>query len=155
MKTFAAAVLLAFLSLNPAHAQELFKTLGEFIDKGGIKMSKDELNVVVPGTKHNSRTNAFGLRNWIHDPEGRLTAHGSVKAQGGRAMGRELDITANGTWSVIDPGLYCFTIDWNPRNPESTEKRCMTVYKLGDSYYGVASDVDKTSTQMLAFTLQK
>lgn len=155
MKTFAALVLLAFLSIHHAHAQESLKSLGEVIDKGGVKMSKDELNAAVPGARHGSRTNAFGLRSWVHDAEGKLTATGSIKATAGRAAGREVDVTAGGTWSVIDPGLYCFTIDWNPRNPNALEKRCMIVYRLGDTFYGVAGDVDKSNTQMLEFTLKK
>ena len=155
MIKIAACALLALLSFSSVHAQEGPKTLGEVIDKGGKKLSLDELKALVPGSKHGSWTPTFNQRTWTHDADGKLMANGSVKATVGRAAGKSIDLAAAGTWKVMDPGLYCYDITWNEKNPASAEKRCFITYKLGDEYYGVASDVDRSTTQMLKFTLSK
>lgn len=142
MKTIAASVVLVLLAIAQAHAQQ---TLGEVIDKGGQKLSKDELASLLPGTKHTSKTDLLGTRTWTHNADGKLSAI----SVGGPFNQRP--VRGEGTWNVIDPGRYCFTIEW----PRSTEKRCMFVYRLGDAYFGVGNDADKSISQMLRFTLEK
>ena len=155
MKLLAACALITLLSFSTVQAQEDPKTLGEVIDKGGKKLSLDELKAVVPGSKHSSWTPTFNQRTWSHDADGKLTANASVKTTAGRSGGKLLDIAAAGSWKVMDPGLYCYDITWHPQNPASAEKRCFITYKLGDEYFGVASDVDRSTTQMLKFTLTR
>ena len=144
MKTIAAYAVLVLLTIAQAHAQQ---TLGEVIDKGGQKLSKDELAGLLPGTKHTSQLGAQGTRAWAHNVDGKLSA----TSLGGSANTRGGPLRGEGTWNVIDPGKYCFNIEW----PRSTEKRCMFVYKLGDAYFGVGDDADKSISQMLRFTLEK
>jgi len=97
---------------------------------GAVKMTRDELVSLLPGTKVTHITKAGSERHWTNEPDGSLYATSNNKLYGS-AMGMQTAGQA-GTWKVSDEGKYCIDIDWK----KVSEKWCSYVLKgEGDIYY--------------------
>lgn len=95
-----------------------------------VKMTRDELLSLLPGTKV-THINAGGSeRHWTNEPDGTLYATSNNKMLG---SGTGSAVYGHpGTWKVNEEGKYCFDVDWNT----VSEKWCATILKgEGDTYY--------------------
>jgi hypothetical protein len=95
-----------------------------------VKMTRDELVSLLPGTKVTHITKAGSERHWTNKADGSLYATSNNKMYGS-ALGTQATGQA-GTWKVSDEGKYCIDIDWK----KVSEKWCAYVLKGdGDLYY--------------------
>lgn len=126
---------------TPSWAQ----SVGDIQEKGAKKLAKQELIELLPGSTQFSKTDAAGDRRVKHELDGTVSAYAM-----GSSFTQNRGFSGTGKWWVSDEGRYCFTIDW----PRNTEKRCMVVYRLGDTYYGTGKP-DDAQAGTLKFTLSK
>lgn len=127
------------LAIVPALALGQEIELGQVLDKGAVKLTRAELEALVPGA-----TTKF--TQWTTGPQGQANVDYSWEnPQGGgtfRAYGRgpRLSFDGTGTWSISGDGRYCwdvtFTRQW---------KTCRFVFKVGDGYYMAPSADDRAA----------
>lgn len=122
---------LAFAVLGGAVA------LSALAQESAVKMSREELQAFLPGTKVTHVNSGGSERHWTNEPDGTLYATTNNKAivspTGSLVTGQA------GTWKVSDDGKYCIDIDWK----KVSEKWCSTILKgQGDTYY--LSKVDES-----------
>jgi len=122
---------LAFAVLGSAVA------LCALAQESAVKMSREELQAFLPGTKVTHVNSGGSERHWTNEPDGTLYATTNNKAivspTGSLVTGQA------GTWKVSDDGKYCIDIDWK----KVSEKWCSTILKgQGDTYY--LSKVDES-----------
>jgi hypothetical protein len=97
---------------------------------GAVKMTREELLSLLPGTKVTHISQAGSERHWTNEPDGKFFATSNNKLYGS-ATGTQI-ATHAGTWKVSDEGKYCIDIDWK----RVSEKWCFHVLKgEGDIYY--------------------
>jgi hypothetical protein len=135
MRKILQAALLALLGAWAVNciADDLTVTVGELKAKSAEKLSKADLDALIPGASYRGET-VRSYRSWAFEKDGTLVASGQRKPGQGttsNAMGR-------GSWQVSDGGRLCVDIDW----PRDKEKWCRFVYHLGDYYVGVKDDKD-------------
>jgi hypothetical protein len=119
MRNFTIAVLiLAAFTSSPLLAKE-----------GTVKMTKTELQALLPDTQSIYETKAGSIQRWKNEPDGKFIASTNNKKLGS-PLGVQ-NVTAPGTWRVNDEGKYCITIDWR-REPADW---CSYVYKSADGEY--------------------
>jgi hypothetical protein len=131
--------MLAIAALAPTLALGQETELGQLLDKGAAKLSKAELESLVPGT-----TTKF--TQWATTAQGQANVDYSWENPPGgatfRAYGRGPRLTGDGTgtWSISGDGRYCwdvtFTRQW---------KACRFVFKAGDRYYMSPSADDRAA----------
>jgi hypothetical protein len=130
---------IAVLALAPALALAQETELGGLLDKGAVKLTRAELEALVPGT-----TTKF--TQWATTPQGQANVDYSWENPPGgatfRAYGRGPRLTGDGTgtWSISGDGRYCwdvtFTRQW---------KACRFVFKVGNDYYLSPSADDRAA----------
>lgn len=133
MKIAALALFAAVVSTGTAEAQQL--TLKEIQEKGAVRMTKEELLALIPGsTNTNPSFSSTNVRRFEHKADGTVyaSATGAFAGSGGRG---------SGTWSVNDEGRYCVDLTWPGRSGMLPEKWCAAVYKLGDETYAISRDL--------------
>lgn len=107
--------------------------LDDLKSQNGVRLTVDELKVLMPGAKVLSRAGGTGsTRLWTNELDGKFVASSDNRSGMGGMSGHT---TAQGTWSVADDGKYCVTLEWR----KVTESWCRHIFKLGDKYYGVSS----------------
>jgi hypothetical protein len=115
---------LAFALLGSAFA------ICAFAQDSAVKMTREELQSFLPGTKVTHVNQGGSERHWTNVPDGTLFATTNNKIFGngtGSAVGGHY-----GTWKVSDEGKYCLDIDWK----DVHEKWCSSILKgEGDTYY--------------------
>lgn len=120
------AAMFSLLAL-PAWAQS---TVGELTQKGGVKLSADDLKALMPGARL-SGPNPLGREFSLS-----LDADGTLS---GTSQGMEKgSIMLKGKWNISDAGKWCSEI-FN-QNTRSTDSRCQLVFKLDDKYFVSGSD---------------
>lgn len=124
------SILFATLGSSGALAQD---KLGELLDSGGRKLSKEEVTATIGGSNFSGPTKEGGqfLANYKAD--------GSLAGFGTNPQGRSGPL--NGTWSVDDSGKLCASFSVGGRR--STD--CAFVYKGAVDYYVCDSDSDKSA----------
>lgn len=104
-------------------------------DEVGVRLSKEELASILPGTKAVYVIKGGSTHSWTNEPEGKFVASTDAKSISGTGMGG--GYTARGTWNVSDDGKYCINIEWR-RYPENW---CRSMYRTTDGgYYLTDSD---------------
>jgi hypothetical protein len=119
-------------------------TLQALIDQGAKRVSKAELEALIPGSRHESRGQTGSYRQWTHYPDGTLM--GDLKSGFSASSPR-----GHGQWSVNNFGQYCVDIKWGQ---SGAEKWCRSTFRLGDDYFGVP-DSRKTESTPFKFALKK
>jgi hypothetical protein len=137
--TTASTLVIAALALAPAAASAEETELGPLLDKGAVKLTRAELEALVPGS-----TTKF--TQWTTGPLGQANVDYSWENPPGgatfRAYGRgpRLSSDGTGTWSISGDGRYCwdvtFTRQW---------KACRFIFKAGDAYYMSPSATDRAA----------
>lgn len=100
----------------------------------GVKLSKDDLASLLPGTKAVYVIKAGSTHRWTNEPDGKFVASTDGKTVSMAATGRYSG-TAKGTWRISDDGKYCVNIDWKT----ATEDWCQFVFRAEDGSYYMAS----------------
>lgn len=143
---FTTARLVGFLSMaavfTSAHAQS---TLGELLDSGGKKMTKEQLVGSLGGTKYGGGlASGRAILNIELKTDG--TIAGSVAAQG-RPSG------TTGQWAVDDAGKTCIDVrmtSWN-----LSDRGCVFFYSLGETTYRTLNESEDRSTQLVKYVMAK
>lgn len=108
--------------------------LGEVMDKGGTKLSKQDLHALIPGALWQSTT-ASGIAFKID-----MKADQTLVGTGTNAKGSG---PVTGSWAINDQGQLCTkTLIVNFRQ---TTEACVHVFKLGSDYFGSVSDRDRAA----------
>lgn len=131
--------LIAVLAIVPAVALGQEVELGTLLDKGAVRVTKAELESLVPGT-----TTKF--TQWVMGPQGQgQTDYSWENPTGGKtfrayARGMKRSWDGTGTWSVSGDGRYCWDIMMNRE-----WKACRFIFKVGDGYYMSISADDRAA----------
>lgn len=96
------------------------------------KLSREELQQLLPGATMSRMTARGDAQSWANDPDGTL-----VVSSDNRSMATGVVSTARGKWHISDDGRYCVLFEWR-RNPD--EEWCRFLFKTTDGYYSAASD---------------
>lgn len=128
---FVSAALVSML----AAAQESL-VLRDLDAQGRVTLSRDELNLLLPGANMERRTAKGNTQGWKNNANGSFIINSDNRDRGGR------NTTAQGKWHISEDGRYCVLIEWNV-NP--TEEWCRYIVKAGSDYYAVKTD--KTATE--------
>jgi hypothetical protein len=130
---------IAMLALPPSLALGQEIELGQLLDKGAVKLTKAELEALIPGT-----TTKFTQWQTTQLGQANIDYSWENPAGGGtfRVYGRGPRMSANGTgtWSIADNGRYCWDIMINRE-----WKACRFVFKAGDGYYMAPSASDRAA----------
>jgi hypothetical protein len=119
-------------------------TLGEILDQGATKISKEEWMARMPVTTSDIWPASVGRRGetqYTYNVDGTLSGslydYTSATSSDG-----------NGTWTVDDSGKVC-TVQRNsaPGWP-SSYRECSIRYQLGDMYFRIVSDPDRSAKIM-------
>ena len=129
-------MILLFLGLQATIclADGLTVSVAELKAKSAQKLSKEELDALVPDSTFRNETESSN-RSWTHYKDGTLAAFGQKKP----GQGSTYPASAHGKWRVTDDGKLCVEVEWPVI---ATEKWCLIVSKLEDYYVGVRNDVD-------------
>ena len=137
---------LAILAVAPAAGQEM--ELGQLLDKGAVRLSKADLEALVPGT-----TTKF--TQWTTGPLGQANVDYSWENPPGgatfRAYSRAPRISHNGTgtWRISDDGRYCWDVNINRE-----WKACRVIFKVADGYY-MSPSADNRAAKVLPVKFEK
>ncbi len=128
-----------FLVAQPAWAQS---TVGEVLQKGGVKLSADELKTLMPGATYGGFNTLGGQFSLNLQSDGTLSGTGT----GGRVQAG-----LKGKWNISDDGKWCF--DYLNLTNHNTEKNCVFIYKAADQYF--ISTGDAAGAGVIARTIRK
>jgi hypothetical protein len=130
--------LLAVLAIAPAVALSQEVDLGQLLEKGAARLSKSELDALVPGT-----TTKF--TQWTAGAKG----HGNVDYTWENTVGKPFRAYARaprwsydgtGTWTISGDGRYCWDVTINRE-----WKACRFIFKAADGYYMSPSADDRAA----------
>ncbi len=130
------------LSAGTAHSQDA--KLGEILGKQAQKQTKEDVEKLVVGANVYNR----GLQSerwWDNAPDGKVKG-----ARGAGSFSHNRSFTGDGTWQVNEQGQYCVDLVWGSTN-KTPEKWCRFLFKVGDDYFGAASETNPDSA---AFALK-
>ena len=120
-------------------------TLGELLDAGGKKLSKEEVQKAVTGARTFGKTASGANGEFEFKADG--TYSGVVQSASGGAAG------VMGKWAAADGGKLC--IEWTPVGRGTNKgSGCGYYYSLSGDYYLSESDSDR-SVQVLKRTVRK
>ncbi len=101
-----------------------------YAQEEGVKLSKEELQALLPNTEVMHVSKAGSVRRWKNEPDGAFVAS-TTNAKYGSVLGTQGG-SARGTWRINDEGKYCVQIDWK----REAEDWCAWLVKAADgSYY--------------------
>jgi hypothetical protein len=92
----------------------------------GTKLSRDELQSFIPGTKVHHVIQSGSSRTWTNEPDGKFVASTDGKKYSMTGEGS----TGHGSWRISDDGKYCIEIDWK----RDSEKWCSFVWRTEKGY---------------------
>lgn len=132
VRTLLVSMALMLASTDSAFAQA---TLGELLDAGGKKLTKDEVTSTVSG-KTVTGMNTLGGETRID-----YQADGAMMGSGKNPQGRGREYPISGKWWVEENGKWC-TDFRTPGGPNST---CGYLFKNGDEYFVSGSPSDRSA----------
>jgi len=133
IRILASSLLLAFpLSVFAQHPA----TVGEILDKGGKKLTQEEVTKVLTGatTKGNSFNNSRYVREYTHKSDGSLS--GTAGPLGEKPEQYE------GKWWISEAGQLC--VDRKRTTARNYRRYCGSYFVFGNEYYEAADD-DRSS----------
>lgn len=110
-------------------------SLGELLDGGAKKLSKDAAKNTLTGARVTGKSSSGADTEYDYKPNG--TFSGNLKATDGWTTG------AVGTWTVDESGKICS--EWTLTVNSKRFNSCGFLYAKGDELYYVESDSDKTA----------
>lgn len=131
--------LLAILAIAPAIALSQETELGQLLDGGAVRLSKSDLESLVPGTKTK-------FTQWVTGPRGQGNVEYTWENPPGggpfRAYARapKWSYDGPGTWSMSGDGRDCWDVTLN-----RPLKSCRFIFKVGDGYYMSPSADDRAA----------
>jgi len=132
-RLLAVTVVVAGLASANALAQA---NLGELLDMGAKKLSKEELVTLLSGANMSGETRDGAVYDVTYKPNG--TYAGSFLSP------QKRNGTQYGTWTVDDGGKVC--IDGSIRLYEvQPQKNCLFYFKNADQYYISSADSDRAA----------
>jgi hypothetical protein len=141
VRTLLTSIALMLASTDSAFAQA---TLGELLDAGGKKLTKDEVTSTVSG-KTVTGMNTLGGEMRVD-----YNADGAMMGSGKNPQGRGREYPISGKWWVDETGKWC-TDFRTPAGPNST---CSYLFKNGDEYFLSGSPSDR-SVRVVKRTISK
>jgi len=123
---------LSMIFLVPSAFPQEAQLLQDLESKQPAKLSKDELQQLLPGAKMSSTNSRGNTRAWANDPDGTFTSSNDNHAS---SHGRPS--YGQGKWRISDDGRYCVVIDWQRAD---TEQWCRFIIRTTDGYYAARSD---------------
>ena len=135
-------IVLAGLSNATAVAQN---SVGEVLDAGGKKLTKDEFVAAIVGSNITGPTQVGGQVQVNYKADG--TFSGNVTSPQGKNGGRY------GTWTIDDSGKLCTDATTSVYGTRQ-DQGCAFLFKLGDQYF-VAIDSDDRGARVLQRTIKK
>jgi len=124
------SILFAGLASTAALAQD---TLGDLLNSGGRKLSKEEVKATLGGSNFSGPTSGGGQFAADYKADGSLSGiTGNPKGSSGPLIG---------TWTVDDSGKLCASYSVGGRRAAD----CAYVFKGGIDYYVCSSDSDKSA----------
>lgn len=131
LQTIRASVIFIGLASTTALAQN---TLGEVLDMGGKKLTKDELVATLSGANLSGETRDGASYQSTYKADGTYT--------GSFVSPQKHNGTSYGTWAVDDTGKVC--ADGYLRLYEDRQQKvCAFYFKTGDQYYISVSASDR------------
>ncbi|MEP6998077.1 MAG: hypothetical protein ABI900_10520 [Betaproteobacteria bacterium] len=130
------ALVLGISCSGVAFAQE---KLGELLDAGGKKLSKDELVATMSGANVSYSTPTGGKASLDFKADGSVS--GSISGGGTR----NYPGTTYGTWVVDDAGRLCQERKTRIGDYSAVDKPCGFVFLSAGQYYFSGSDSDRNS----------
>jgi hypothetical protein len=146
--TSASRVVAVLLGCLPALVLGQEIELGQVLDKGATRLTKADLEALIPGT-----TTKFA--QWTTGAAGQARVDYSWENPPGGAKFRVFARTprtsydGTGTWSVSENGRYCWDIMINRE-----WKSCRFIFKTGDGFYMSPSANDRAA-KALPVTFEK
>jgi hypothetical protein len=123
----------------PSLAAEPAAVLGDLDALHPQKLSKEQLDQLLPGARMSRVTSAGSTHFWTNEPGGAFMI--STDNRSRAATSTMVQSTSSpGTWHISPEGKYCVTIEWK-RVP--TEDWCRYVFKTDDGYYFSRSDQNR------------
>ena len=136
--TFFLAVSLVALASAAAEPPALF---GDLEPLNAVKLSKDQLDKLLPGAKM-SRVIASGSSHmWTNDPGGTTVVSTDNRSRA-RSSTMARPSSHPGKWYVSPDGRFCMTIEWGGGLP--VEDWCRYVFETTDGYYASKTDHDRS-----------
>lgn len=127
-------ILIGLLLAKSAWAQNLVENDKREVEFAAESLlSKEDLAILLPGSKVTQRTPEGANRYWKNSPDGKFVVSTDAGDQAGLGMVR----SAKGSWRIGDEGTYCVTMKWG----DTLEQWCRYLFKNGDKYLGLESKV--------------
>jgi hypothetical protein len=104
------------------------------------KLSKDQLEQLLPGSKVSRKASTGSMNYWTNERDGTLVASTDNRGRIGTSS-IVLPSTAPGTWHISPDGRYCVTIEWKKI---AAEDWCRYVFETSEGYYSSKSDRDRS-----------
>jgi hypothetical protein len=104
------------------------------------KLSKDQLEQLLPGSKMSRKASTGSTHNWTNERDGTTVVSTDNRGRIGTSS-LATPSTSPGTWHISPDGRYCVTIEWR-KSP--TEDWCRYVFETPDGYYSSKSDRDRS-----------
>jgi hypothetical protein len=113
-------------------------TLADLQTQNAVKLTKADLEALVPGAKNENQSRQGNNRVLTHGSGGRLMGimHGAQLAAAGAP--------GEGKWRIEDDGRYCVDMTWSFRTSSVDEKWCAAIWKAGSDYYATIGDKPDT-----------
>jgi len=127
-----AGLILMGLGATPALAQ---KSLGDLLDGGAKKLSKEAVQSAISGAQISGTSTTGAATDYHYTADGKFS--GNLRALDGMTTGTV------GTWKVDDSGRLC--AEWTLVKNSKRFKGCGFLYAKADQYYYVESDSDRSA----------
>jgi hypothetical protein len=115
--------------------------LGDLDPLSPEKLTKEQLEQLLPGAKMSRIAKAGSTHFWTNDPDGTLIISTDNKAGINRSITNRTGIARPGTWHISPDGRYCVTVEWKTID---TEDWCRYMFKTSEGYFAAKSDKTRT-----------
>jgi hypothetical protein len=143
-----AALVLAVSCTHTAFAQDEM-SMDELKAKNAKKLSKEELEQLMPGATVHRWTEAGVELYWNNAPDGKFRANERVT--GTMGAGRR-HTGGPGSWKISEDGRYCVDIDWDLHG---NEKWCRDIYQVDSGYYMHKKGKSDTGGKAILLKIEK
>jgi hypothetical protein len=112
------------------------QVLGDLASKQPAKLSRDDLQKLLPGASMSRTTGGGSTQFWTNEASGTFI----ISTDGGSTPGRRQRGSGQGTWRIDDQGRYCVVLNW----AAAKEDWCRVVIRTSDGYYLALAGKRKT-----------
>ncbi|MBL8446138.1 MAG: hypothetical protein JNJ44_01855 [Zoogloeaceae bacterium] len=115
-------------------------TVGEVLDGGGVRVSREKMTALMPGATVSGPTESGG------EFSADIKAEGKVSGWVRSATGRNGSVF--GKWQINEDGQFCREITVSIGMTNNTDSDCRYMFKLGNRYYS-AESLDRSSSVLV------